>query len=192
MNISNLPLVTTIAPSDLIVCNAIISGVETTVLINGTNLKTALGIGAPGSVVALKSVTINANVSIASGTWTDVSGLSITYTPTSASNNIFVMASVQAGSVPLTNGAGIRLVRNSTPIGVGTGVADVVGADATASDAFYLFSLSSQVLDSPATTSSTTYKVQAWCLGAGSININVSSGGQVGGASTLTIMEVVP
>ena len=104
--------------------------------------------------------------STTSGTLTDVTGLSVTITPSSTSSKILVMTTVWASS---TYYAGhVALVRNSTEIGK---------ADAASSRPLSLLDfaddvtvqnshgkiqcLSGQYLDSPATTSATTYKIQA-------------------------------
>ena len=125
----------------------------------------------------------------------DISGLSLSITPTSSSNKILVINTV---SVSCNNGnrnTHIRLMRDSTAIGVGTS-----GSGTNSSfflktrDDFSPHSISTQVLDSPSTTSSTTYKVQ-WS-GENSdtfyLNRNAHSvhGGNEGMVSTLTLMEV--
>ena len=125
----------------------------------------------------------------------DISGLSLSITPSNTSNKILVVNTV---SVSCNNGnrnTHIRLMRGSTAIGVGTG-----GSQTNSSfylktrDNFSPHNISTQILDSPSTTSATTYKVQ-WS-GENSdtfyLNRNASSsyGGNEGMVSTLTLMEV--
>jgi hypothetical protein len=104
--------------------------------------------------------------STTSSSLVDVTGWSATITPTSSSNRILVMASAYVNS-PGTVAYGV-LVRNSTPIFIG----DAAGAsqprasfgqawgsgDGGGSSAGALWSLN--YIDSPATTSATTYKIQ--------------------------------
>jgi hypothetical protein len=109
--------------------------------------------------------------STTSGPFVDVPGWSATITPTSSSNRILVMASAYANS-PGTSAYGV-LVRNSSLIFLG----DAAGAnqprasfgqawgggDGGGSTAGALWSLN--FLDSPATTSATTYKIQVSSAG---------------------------
>jgi hypothetical protein len=113
-------------------------------------------------------------------------GLSASITPSSASSKILVLVSA--------NGLGSRgsstywdgyLVRGSTNIGafVNYCASALVGG---------WWGASLSVLDSPATTSSTTYKLQGIRQG-GSDNcvFNISSGGGgTGNISTITLMEI--
>lgn len=129
-------------------------------------------------------------------TWIDITGVSATITPSSTSSKILVMCSVFGSSQ--SNGF-IRLVRgSSTPLCVG----DAAGVRVQASSgSFYTYGdgniTSTQpitFLDSPATTSATTYKVQTWI----NSNIvlfnqdrnNIDSQDRARGASTITLMEV--
>lgn len=100
---------------------------------------------------------------ITSTTWTDITGLSVSITPTSASNKILVIASVAIGSN--SNFAYFRLLRNSTVIDVGNAAGSrpqVTGAASypSASPQYMLFQNPVTYLDSPATTSTVTYKFQ--------------------------------
>jgi hypothetical protein len=93
------------------------------------------------------------------------------------------------------------LVRGSTAIGVGTASSSRVQATfpiTLVSNAFSTFSLNATFLDSPATTSATTYKIQIRNeSGSGLVYINRSendSDSAAGGRyiSTITAMEVIP
>ncbi len=98
---------------------------------------------------------------ITSTTMTDI-GLSVSITPSSATNKVLVMAwvPVQSFRETDTNNGGLRLVRGSTAITAAAGVMNgstggtVAGLTASRSVITLMY------LDSPATTSSTTYKVQ--------------------------------
>ena len=124
------------------------------------------GFSYPGAVLqvvqTVKSDTFSA--SPGQGTWTDVTGLSVSITPTSATSKILCFIDIAVGHSTTTTGAGnVRLVRGSTPIYIG----DAAGSRARSIASwpyefaqFTVFRYSGVYLDSPATTSSTTYKYQ--------------------------------
>lgn len=165
------------------------------------------GGGGSGAVVAVKSASSTAPQLVTSSypTWTDVTGLSITYTPSSSANKIMLQASVSgqgsAGSVhPLL----LRFIRDSTAIGIGdSGGSDQPLASAGVngfSSQFTMVGVPMAFLDSPSTTSSTTWKVQACGVG-NNVYINQNGSSLSFGTnfnfnpltiSTLTIMEVTP
>jgi hypothetical protein len=131
-----------------------------------------------------------------SGTYTDITGMSVNITPTSASNKVLVM--VNLGTLAASNNGAIQLVRNSTPICIGD--AATSRTQATMSDIYSLGAnggtMSFAFLDSPATTSSTTYKVQIWA-GVSATTVYVNFGSQDAAsafrfrtASTITVMEI--
>ena len=116
-----------------------------------------------GSVLQVVSTTLTSTQSTTSGTPTDITNFSATITPSSASNKVLVFVTTQFGGP--ANGYGyFLLLRGSTSIGLGTsatglqvnvflssGYIDGVAAFRAASNSY---------LDSPATTSATTYKIQ--------------------------------
>jgi len=116
-----------------------------------------------GSVLQVVS-TYKSNVfsaSIGAGSTADVTGFSVSITPTSASSKILIMTSFTMSS-PIAAGAAI-LYRGSTAISVG----DAAGSRRQAStpsvsvtgDTNRGVPVSINYLDSPATTSSVTYKI---------------------------------
>ena len=114
-------------------------------------------------VQTVKTNTFSAQ--LAQGVFTDVTGLSVSITPTSATSKILCFIDIGVGHSTITTGAAnVRLVRGSTPIYIG----DAAGSRAQSimsfpyiADAIYsLFRYSGVFLDSPNTTSSTTYKYQ--------------------------------
>lgn len=158
--------------------------------------------GSGGAVVAVKSAIKTDTQSLAASTWTDVTGLSVTYTPTSASNKILVVASVQGGCSAASCAVAFRLVRDSTAIGVADAASNRIQAGAVnypVQDGL-LTTAAMAVLDSPATTASTVYKVQFrrfYDSGSGTVYVNRSHSdtdatNYARGASTITIYEVTP
>lgn len=154
----------------------------------------------PSGVVQVKSVTKTDTFTTTSVTFVDLTGLSLSITPTSASNKILAFYDVQCSGVVGVNMGGINLVRNSTAICQ----ADAAGVRSVASSivpelvAAAAGQVANSFLDSPATTSATTYKLQIRSGSSGQtifVNRTNSDTDNVvffRGTSTLTIMEVTP
>ena len=117
-----------------------------------------------GSVLqVVQSVKTNVFSTATTGSWVDITGVTVSITPKFATSKILVQFNVTFA--PADTG-GLRIVRGSTAIGVGdslggstyqgtsSGVA-VTNGDKSAP-------ISGMYLDSPATTSATTYKIQLW------------------------------
>ena len=121
----------------------------------------------------------------ATRTWTDVTNgtttLSVSITPSSASSKILIMVNLNGNSGTGDSQNYIKLLRNSTDITLG----DVAGSRTSVGAGFFGHSAASatgvhsmntglMVLDSPATTSAITYKVQVLPLttGSGTLYIN--------------------
>jgi hypothetical protein len=129
-----------------------------------------------------------------STTMTDITGLSVTITPTATSSKVLVMYSYQAR---LSSGANhvTRLMRDSTAIGIG----DAAGSRTRGTTGMYAANPTSvvnvmQFLDSPSTTSSIVYKVQAQ-IQSGSMTVNTLNDDLDTAAygrmiATITAMEV--
>ena len=137
--------------------------------------------------------------STTSGSYVDVTGLSVSITPTSASSKILVLFQINGSQNVGAGRASLKLLRGSTVINAG----DVAGSRTPALGGFSSSDqsipstpVSGSFLDSPATTSSTTYKIQlAMTAGAGSAYINLTSqdsdnSNQIRMASTITVMEI--
>jgi len=154
-----------------------------------------------GAVAQVKSTSKTDTFTMSSGTYADITGLSVSITPTSASNKILIIASVNFNGDAGVSAAASRLMRGSTAIGVGDTAASRVPATSggvQGADDDYPGSSSLTFLDSPATTSATTYKVQVRGTG-GSAAVYVNRGlSDPDGSntfryiSTITVMEVTP
>ena len=130
----------------------------------------------------------------------DITGLSVTITPKYATSKVLVMFNVHI--VGDDSGTGLRLLRGSTELALG----DASGSRArmtaigfysnnTSPSAYSGGATSFTFLDSPATTSATTYKLQAQCLSTNGIIINktrydTDNGNASRGSSTITVMEI--
>ena len=138
--------------------------------------------------VNLKSTFVNAiTFSTSSTSFVDLTGMTVSITPTSASSKVMVWWSVQGHVVG--NPWHIRLVRDATTIGEAndgtSGMASLYNPDTTAGNL-----VSSQFLDSPATTSATAYKLQVR-VSAATFRLNRRVADiSYQGSSTITVMEV--
>jgi hypothetical protein len=143
-----------------------------------------------GSVLQVVSATKTDTFTTSSATAVDVTGLSVNITPTSATSKILVLAHIFGGG-NLDTAIYINLVRNSTAISVGTGGSSfnsTVGSFDGASSQYTTHPI--VFLDSPATTSSTTYKIQVFAP-APSVAVNRRVVDAVlGGSSSITVMEI--
>lgn len=148
-----------------------------------------------GSIIQAVSATLTTMVTGSVDTWTDIISASIT--PTSASSKILVLyntTSKSGGNETLT-----RMQRNGSNLPVYTG-GDVSFVGATMGS-FYSTnpwggqSMGSQYLDSPASTSAVTYKIQGYqnyeSLVFNRSNATNASDSQ-GGITTITLLEIAP
>ena len=156
-----------------------------------------------GNILQVVSTTKTDTSSFASNTtntFVDLSGLSVSITPTSASSKILIEFDV---SVAVGTGTvHVRLVRGSTPIAVGDSASNRLQSTVARRSMSSVYSLentpmSMSFLDSPNTTSATTYKLQG--TAGSSYNttyyVNRSSGDSDADygarvASTITAIEV--
>ena len=161
----------------------------------------AVGGGGGGKVLQVISTVKSDSftTSTNAGVYTDVTGLSVTITPTSATSKILVLASIASQSQIGGNFSVIQLVRNSTPIFIGDAAGSRVQATTQLAQVSQDNMLGAPItfLDSPATTSSTTYKIQGCSLAAspGFFYVNrtatdTNSNSYSRAASSITVMEI--
>lgn len=154
---------------------------------------------ASGGIMQVKSTIKTDTFSMSTATYTDVTGLSVAITPTSASNKILVIASLSSGNSTLRFFYA-RLMRDSTAIAVGDTAGNRVPVTVQAYNALagQMQSSSLSVLDSPATTSAVTYKIQIRAADSNDamyVNRSDSDTNDVNHAravSTITVFEVTP
>jgi hypothetical protein len=152
-----------------------------------------------GSVLQVVSATKTDTFSTSSATYVDITGLELSITPTSATSKILISAYVSISN-SANQGAFIVIDRNGTIVtqgdadgsrmqaaAMGTGSGNSLGYIMNSPNIFFL--------DSPASTSALTYKVQinrggsgtAFVNRTGADNNNTSYGRVV---STITVMEI--
>jgi len=160
-------------------------------------LPSAAGSYLTGQVVQVVSVTKTDTWSTSSTSMTDVTGMSAAITPRKNTNKILAILSIALNGQS-TVSAHAQLVRGSTPIGIGDSAGSRTRSTitVTGSATYVSGSATANFLDSPATTSATTYKVQAMTgQGATTAYVNRSqndadSADNGRGISTLTLLEI--
>ena len=166
--------------------------------LTATSLTTSSSFGKLLQVVqTIKTDTFTSN----SGSYTDVTGLSVSITPSSSSNKVLVTACFNC-AVSLDDRWSIyQLVRGSTPIFIGdTSSSRSVGSVAHVQESSTgtgqgVFNLNIVFLDSPATTSATTYKIQGKVQSGASFVINrsdndVNADYGLRTSSSITVQEI--
>ena len=151
--------------------------------------------GSNGGILQVVQAVKTDTFSKQSTAFADITGLSATITPSSSSNKILVEARIylSAGTSNGTSAAKLNFVRGSTNIGQpSSGSANHEATFYSWSSAAYMDVKTMNFLDSPATTSATTYKVQMGADGtAATIYINrYYHTNNYTGISTLTLYEV--
>ena len=151
---------------------------------------TGVPTGGGGGIVQIKMGSKTNPFNTASSTMVDT-GLSVSITPTSATSKILV--NVSLGSFQNNDGdkrAFMNIVRDSTNVLIGDAATghEVTAAVCARSNAgaHHQFPLSFMVLDSPATISAVTYKVQVKGDNGGTIKVSMNSQ-----PSNMTVMEIL-
>ena len=150
----------------------------------------------PGGGKVLQVVSDSLNTVVTSSTsWGDITGLSVSITPSATTSKIMVFLDIGSLSHTATSAKdmGVRIVRDSTPIGVGSsgGTNWGSGTGNHSTEAGMWNQVSVSVLDSPSTTSATTYKAQGWANnGTWSINTRGSTTSTNITHSSITVMEI--
>jgi hypothetical protein len=140
--------------------------------------------------------------SLGAGADTAITGLSATITPTSTSSKILVMVDAHMGDASDAYGRGaIRIFRGATSLAEGIGSGSRTTAFASSvilqANTTNVMNIAGTYLDSPATTSATTYTVHAvnaWSsnktIGCNRAGNDADSALNTRPSSTITLMEV--
>jgi len=143
-----------------------------------------------GRVLQVVNATYSTYTSFTSATLADL-GLSATITPSSSSSKILVITNLAGGVAvgTVSSGANVKLLRGSTTI-VNLEQTAGITSVAIVERNWGAFG-SSSYLDSPATTSATTYKIQvANTNGSGTIYVNNYALTANSATCTMTLMEI--
>ena len=149
------------------------------------------GGGGGGKVLQVLQTTYSTQVNVTSTTYTDT-GLSLSITPSASTSKVLVMINQDAEITRAAPGAanGVKIVRGATDVFVQAGGGYETYAIETSGSSVYGNTIISMCyLDSPATTSATTYKTQGKVTTASSgASIKFQQGST--GLSTITLMEI--
>jgi hypothetical protein len=150
----------------------------------GTGLKWAAG----GKVLQVVQDTLTSAYTNSTGTYSDV-GLTVSITPSSASSKIMIfvgMPYVYTSNTIATNNnySAVKLLRDATQLQ--TTDFGFEGAAASAAATTFYTAISYSYLDSPATTSSLTYKIQGKVSSASTMSVYATASI----ISSIVVMEI--
>ena len=181
-----------------------IQGLATSATPNVVEIASGHVLNAPGHILQIvQGIKTDNFTSNSTSTFVDI-GLSVAITPSSASSKVLISYRVCTGIVSGGYGCALILVRGSTNIALG----DQVGSNRTRVSSFaqsgnsgaagyQVYYQTVDFIDTPNTTSATTYKLTArgWNSGAGNFHINRSDTdadtvSYTRPISTITAMEI--
>lgn len=146
--------------------------------------------------VQVISTTKTDTFSSTSTSFTDVTGLSVSVTPTNSANKVLITAQIMGGASSMV---GFRLTRNGTAVGIGDTASNRNRSTTQTmqwqgSNADRGAGTNISFIDSPSTTSAVTYQIQGFCdSGTFFINRNASDTDNfysTRSISTITVMEI--
>jgi hypothetical protein len=155
-----------------------------------TGLKWAAAAGGGGKVLQVVSASTTTKTTITSTSYTDITNLTATITPSAATSKILVLITANAlttGTSTTFVASSAQIVRGATAIMIQQSVQSSDGASATDLTNGNMVALT--YLDSPSTTSATTYKLQAKKRNGVNVIYNWDSGADTNN-STITLMEI--
>jgi hypothetical protein len=164
----------------------------------GDTITTAGTVSGFGKILQVLQTVVTAtdSTTAVTGSFVDMAGMTVAITPSAVTSKVLVLwtANISSGNSVRMN---IRLMRDSaTPfLGAVTGSRIRTSTSDVGGNQDGLTPSSAQFLDSPSTTSATTYKLQ-WCLStASTLYLNRSYGDSDttaynSTASTITVMEI--
>ena len=161
--------------------------------------------GSAGGIIQIKQTLKTDSFNTNSQNLVDITGMSVSITPTRSDSKILVQVHLSFGGDDNMYGQ-VRLVRDpgDQTVGGSTAVSGNqrngtfgVNTPNGANGQYKMYSAECQILDSPATTSTLTYKLQVASTNTGGNNfyLNRPSNNDnqqyiIGGSSTITAMEV--
>ena len=156
--------------------------------------------GSSGGIIQIKSATKTDRQLSNSSAYVDVTGMSVSITPTRSDSKIFIMINVHVGGDQASYLA-FRVLRDSTVVTQGThatGNRTNVSFGGRIDQNYDNYMMAFNFLDSPSTTSATTYKLQVSdAYDSSNRNIVINGTGDdandtytLCGTSTISVMEV--
>ena len=175
---------------------------DRTLLLPGDGDSTIDTLARAGNILQVVQTFKTDSVSITSSSYVDITGMTLSITPQSSSNKILLDVNLNAGGGNNMY-AGIKVMRDSTALGVSTAMS--LSSQVNASFAAYTdsggnsdvkaYNFGFRHLDSPNTTSATTYKLQVYTRSAVEFTLNRPSENDnevymIGQTSAITAYEV--
>jgi hypothetical protein len=140
------------------------------------------GASGGGIIQCVQTVKTDTFSSNSTTNFVDITGMSVSITPRSASNKVIIVYNVCTSIVNGGYVCHLRLVRGTTDIAQGTSSGNIISGTTSAYSSssageYPMYVQSMTFIDSPSTTSSTTYKLQArgWNFSSGFFYINNSA-----------------
>jgi len=166
---------------------------------NGTILTTNSSVG---KILQVVQTLKTDSYSEADNNFNDITGMTASITPSSSSSKVLVKINLNFGGQD--NGYYVfKLLRGTTHIGVSTAVSlsnqingTFIGSTGNGDNSYYkMFNAYYEILDTPSTTSATTYKIQVFSHNSRHFRLNRPYNNDnydyiQGGTSTITLMEV--
>lgn len=153
-----------------------------------------------GSVLQVISTTVTGSFSTSSSSWIDWTGMTVTITPKFSTSKILIMATSEVSNDTDNSFQYVKLVRGSTDIALGDAAGNATrcwmdgGLGQNVTFAYAGKPLSGIYLDSPATTSATTYKLQVIRTNAGTAyfgrTATTTDANRSAIPSSITVMEI--
>ena len=168
----------------------------------GTASATLDTLGRAGNILQVKQTLKTDAFTTTSSSLVDVTGMSVDITPTSTSSKILVQVHLGISGGAQYSYAHYVLLRGSTQIAIGTGASGSnqtnisFGTNWNTPNEYIGHAASFQFLDSPSTTSATTYKLQvksgyaSKALYVNRVHASYDETYNAKTASTITVMEV--
>jgi hypothetical protein len=161
---------------------------------NGLTFNDSSTQASAGKILQVVQVVKTDTFSTTSSSLVDVTGMSASITPKSSSNKILVMVNLVAGQGTNGNNVSLQLQRDGTAIYLGNASGSrFQGFQGGNMNSDFTLPITPVFLDSPATTSSVTYKIQARTSLALYVNRTGADEDSINRgrtASSITLMEV--
>ena len=167
--------------------------------INNNTLSAITGLpaGVGGKVLQVVNVTKTDKFTTTTvlPSFTDITGMSVAITPSATSSKILVLVNCILSNGNTSYGSGVRMQRAGTSIYIGDSSGSATRMLAGQGiNSGHSYQIGSQILDSPNTTSATTYQLQLGSEAAGTAVIGGSSSTtgayHCAAASSITLMEI--
>jgi hypothetical protein len=167
-------------------------GANGRVLVADSAEATGLKWAPAGKILQVVSTTKLDSFSTTSTSMVDVTGLSVSITPTASTSTILVFMNVMNSHSSGSNAMNsFNLVRGSTAIAQPSAGTDIATTQSNVVASSYLVNAVGFTVDSPATTSATTYKVQMRVTGTTTGYVNRrGDNSNITAVSSLYVMEI--